>query len=105
MDERVRIEKKRPVWQTDVTLLQRLKIVFGDRGLANGAGAEVDDLIAVVPDLGVEVRHARLRPVPPNDGQQVTQHVRLGNGPVNIRNNNLTLGNVSQLSHPSFVIN
>ena len=105
MDERVWVEEERTVRKTHVSLLEGLEVVLGDGGLADGAGAEVDDLVSVVPDLGVEVRHARLRPVPPNDGQQVTQHVRLGNGPVNIRNNNLALGNVSQLSHPSFVIN
>ena len=95
MDKRIRIEKERTVRETHVTLLQRLEIVFGDRGLADGSGAEVDDLVAVVPDLGVEVGHARLSPVPPNDGKQVTQHIRLGDRPVNIRNDHLAIKNVS----------
>ena len=94
MDKRIRIEKERTVRETHVTLLQRLEIVFGDRGLAYGSGAEVDDLVAVVPDLGVEVGYTRLSPVPPNDGKQVTQHIRLGDRPVNIRNDHLEIENV-----------
>ena len=91
VDERIRIEEERPVRKTDVTLLQWLEIVFGDRGLADGAGTEVDDLVAIVPDLGVEMSHTWLSPVPPNDRQQVTQHIRLGDRPVNVGNNHLGL--------------
>ena len=89
MDERVWVEEERTVRKTHVALLEGLEVVLGDGGLADGAGAEVDDLVSVVPDLGVELRHAGLRPVPPDHGQQVAQHVRLGDGAVNVRYHDL----------------
>ena len=89
MDERVWVEEERTIRKTHVALLEGLEVVFGDGGLADGAGAEVDDLVSVVPDLGVELRHAGLRPVPPDHGQQVAQHVRLGDGAVNVRYHDL----------------
>ena len=84
MNKRVRIKKERSLGQTDVSLLQRLEVVLGDGGLADGPGTEVHDLVAVVPDLGVELGHSRLGPVPAYHGQEVPEDIALGDGAVDV---------------------
>ena len=84
VNKRVWVEKERPLGQTDVSLLQGLQIVLRDGSLANGPGAEVHDLVSVIPDLAVQLGHPRLGPVPAYDGEKVTEDVRLGDGAVNV---------------------
>ncbi len=44
-------------------LIYRVEVVPGGGGLTDGPGAQVQDLIAVPPDLSVELHYSALRPV------------------------------------------
>ena len=63
VDEGVGVEEDRAVGKGDVTLLDTLEVILGDGGLADGPGAEVHDPVAVLLDLAVQGRHARVGPV------------------------------------------
>ena len=63
VDQGVGVEEDRAVRKEDVTLLDTLEVILGDRGLADGPGAEVHDPVAVLLDLAVQVRDARVGPV------------------------------------------
>ena len=63
VNEGVGVEEDRTVRKGDVTLLDTLEVILGDRGLADGPGAEVHDPVAVLLDLAVQVRHAGVGPV------------------------------------------
>ncbi len=60
--------------------------------LADGARRQVQNAVAVVLDLGEELRHAALSPVLADDGQNVAEHVRLGDGAVDVRYHHLKHG-------------
>lgn len=57
-------------------LLDAAQQVLGDLGLTYGAGGQVQELVAVVVDVGKQLGHARLGPVPANDGQDLSQDIR-----------------------------
>ena len=63
MDKRVWVEEHWTIRKPDLALLDRLEILLGDAGLANSSGTEVDDLVAVLVYLGVQVSHPRVGPV------------------------------------------
>jgi hypothetical protein len=44
-------------------LINRVEVVPGGGGLADGPGAQVEDVVAVLPDLSVELHYSTLRPV------------------------------------------
>ncbi len=84
IDKRGRVEEDGPVRQADVALADGLEVVLGDAGLADGPGRQVGDVVAVVHDLSEEGGDAGLGPVTADDGQHVAEHVRLGDGAVDI---------------------
>ncbi|GIX65254.1 DNA-directed RNA polymerase subunit I, putative [Babesia caballi] len=69
-----------------VVLSQAEEVLARGVGLADGASSEVDDVVAVGTDLGEEVRNASVRPVTTEDGHDVTQGVGLGDGAVDVGN-------------------
>lgn len=48
-------------------------------------------MVAIVLDLGEELRHSTLSPVLAQNGQQMAQHVRLGDGAVDVRHHDLVV--------------
>ena len=64
MNKRVWVEEDWTIRQADIALLDRMKVIFGDGSLANGPGTKVHDMVAIVVNLGEELGHPRLSPVP-----------------------------------------
>ncbi len=92
VDEGGGVEEERPIRQVDPALGYGLEVVLGDGGLADRPGRQVHDVVAVADDLGEERGDAGLGPVLPDDGQDVAQDVRLGDGPVNVGDDQLVGG-------------
>ena len=63
VDEGVRVEEDWTVGEEDVSLLDWLEVLLGGGGLADGASAKVHDLVTVLVNLAVEVRHPGVGPV------------------------------------------
>ncbi len=92
VDEGGGVEEERPVRQVDLTLGYGLEVVLGDGGLADRPGRQVHYVVAVVDDLGEKRGDAGLGPVLPDDGEDVAQDVRLGDGPVDVGDDQLVGG-------------
>ncbi|RUS88987.1 hypothetical protein EGW08_003234, partial [Elysia chlorotica] len=68
-----------------------LEHVLGAAALADGAGRQVDQLVAVLVDAREQLGHARLGPVAPDDRQYLAQHVRPGGNRMRCLNDNLVV--------------
>ena len=74
-DEGGGVEQQGPVGQDEVTLPDVLQQLLGHTGLANGAGREVQQLVAIVAEASEEFGHARLGPVTANQRQDLAHHI------------------------------
>jgi hypothetical protein len=57
--------------------------------LSNGSSGEVGDVVPVVLDLSEQLSHSGLRPVAANDRQDVAENVGLGDGAVDVGDDDL----------------
>lgn len=79
-------------------LLDAAQQVLGDLGLTYGAGGQIQELVAVVVDVGKQLGYTRLGPVPANDGQDLSQDIRpkQSRSQVNISGNLLSIVSISK---------
>ena len=74
--ETSRIEKERPVGEREVALTNGAQVLASDVGVADGPGRQIQNSVAVVADLGEQLRHAALCPILAHNRKNVTQHIR-----------------------------
>lgn len=88
-DQRRRIEENGPIGHRQITLFDALQILPRNPGLAYRPRTQIQQLIPIILYLVEQLGHPRLRPIFTNDGQNVPQDVRLRDGPIDVRNNDL----------------
>ena len=67
------------------------KVLASDVSLTDGTSRQVQDSVAVVLDFGKQLGDTGLGPILPDDGQNVPEHVRLCDGPVDIRDDHFVI--------------
>ena len=85
------IEEEWSVRKRQIALFNGAQVITCDSGLADSPGRQVQDPVSIILDFGEKLRYATLGPVLADDRQYVTQHVRLGDGTVNVRNDHLVI--------------
>lgn len=77
-DQRSGIQQQRPVGQGQIALLNRPQILPGNARLSDGPRAQVQQFVTIILYLREQLSDAGLRPVLPDDRQNVTENVGPG---------------------------
>jgi hypothetical protein len=71
----VRTHDDRPLWQPILSLIDTLQILPGRVRLSNSSGREVQNLVPVITDIGVQLCYSQMRPIASDGCKDVAKSI------------------------------